>query len=59
VEVEAGFAPDVYATLKAKGYQPLSRVGDIMFGGVHAIAVTRGTLIGVADPRRDGAAIGY
>lgn len=57
VEVEAGFAPEVYAALKAKGYMPLSRVGDIMFGGVHAVAVTKGTIVGVADPRRDGAAI--
>ncbi|MBI2407913.1 MAG: gamma-glutamyltransferase [Gemmatimonadetes bacterium] len=57
IEVEAGFAPDVYAALRAKGYLPLSRVGDIMFGGVHAIAVTKGTIIGVADPRRDGAAM--
>ncbi|MHB8838257.1 MAG: gamma-glutamyltransferase family protein [Gemmatimonadaceae bacterium] len=59
VEVEAGFAPEVYAALRAKGYSPLSRVGDIMFGGVHAIAVVKGKLIGVADPRRDGAAMGY
>ena len=59
VEVEAGFAPEVYAALRAKGYYPLSRVGDIMFGGVHAIAVVKGRLIGVADPRRDGAAVGY
>ena len=59
VEVEPGFAPEVYAALRAKGYYPLSRVGDIMFGGVHAIAVVKGKLIGVADPRRDGAAVGY
>lgn len=59
VEVEAGFAPEVYAALRAKGYLPLSRVGDIMFGGVHAVAVVKGKLIGVADPRRDGAAVGY
>ncbi|MEK7239990.1 MAG: gamma-glutamyltransferase [Gemmatimonadota bacterium] len=59
VEVEPGFAPEVYAALRAKGYYPLSRVGDIMFGGVHAIAVVKGRLIGVADPRRDGAAVGY
>jgi len=57
VEVEAGFAPEVYAALRAKGYAPLSRVGDIMFGGVHAIAVVKGKVIGVADPRRDGAAV--
>jgi gamma-glutamyltranspeptidase/glutathione hydrolase len=59
IEVEAGFAPEVYAALRAKGYSPLSRVGDIMFGGVHAIAVVKGKLVGVADPRRDGAAMGY
>ncbi|MBA4072929.1 MAG: hypothetical protein C0497_13980 [Gemmatimonas sp.] len=59
VEVEAGFAPSVYEALRAKGYYPLSRVGDIMFGGVHAVAVVKGKLVGVADPRRDGAAVGY
>jgi gamma-glutamyltranspeptidase/glutathione hydrolase len=59
VEVEPGFAPEVDAALRARGYYPLSRVRDIMFGGVHAIAVVRGELIGVADPRRDGAAVGY
>ncbi|MCX5760236.1 MAG: gamma-glutamyltransferase, partial [Gemmatimonadetes bacterium] len=59
VEVESGFAPEVYAALRAKGYTPMSRVGDLMFGGVHAIAVVKGKLIGVADPRRDGAAVGY
>lgn len=59
IEVEAGFAPEVYAALRAKGYYPLSRVGDIMFGGVHMISVTKGTIIGVADPRRDGAAVAY
>lgn len=60
VEVEAGFAPEVYATLRRRGYVPVSRVGDIMFGGVHAIMLSdRGTLVGVADPRRDGAAMGW
>ncbi|MHB1312673.1 MAG: gamma-glutamyltransferase, partial [Gemmatimonadaceae bacterium] len=59
IEVEPGFAPEVYAALRARGYTPLSRVGDLMFGGVHAIAVVHGKLIGVADPRRDGAAVGY
>jgi gamma-glutamyltranspeptidase/glutathione hydrolase len=60
VEVEPGFAPEVYAALRRRGYVPISRVGDIMFGGVHAILVShRGTLVGVADPRRDGAAMGW
>lgn len=60
VEVEPGFAPEVYAALRAQGYEPLSRVGDIMFGGVHAVVISPGNrLIGVADPRRDGAAMGW
>jgi len=59
VEVEPGFAPDVYQALVARGYRPLSRVADISFGGVHAVFVrTDGTRIGVADPRRDGVAGG-
>lgn len=60
VEVEPGFAPAVYAALRDRGFLPVSRVGDIMFGGVHAVFATdRGTLVGVADPRRDGAAMGW
>ena len=59
VEVEPGFATSVYQGLVAHGYRPQSRVADITFGGVHAIFVRKnGTRIGVADPRRDGAAGG-
>lgn len=59
VEVEAGFAPSVYAALVARGYRPVSRVADITFGGVHAVYVGKnGRRIGVADTRRDGAAVG-
>lgn len=60
VEVEPGFAPGVYAALRQHGYLPQSRVGDIQFGGVHAVLLMpNGTLVGVADPRRDGAAAGW
>lgn len=60
VEVEPGMAPGVYAALRQAGYLPLSRVADITFGGVHAVAVLPGRrLVGVADPRRDGAAGGW
>jgi gamma-glutamyltranspeptidase/glutathione hydrolase len=60
VEVEPGFAPSVYAALVQRGYRPVSRVADIAFGGVHAVYVRRdGTRIGVADPRRDGVAVGH
>lgn len=59
VEVEAGFSTTVYQALVARGYRPLSRVADITFGGVHAVYVRKdGRRIGVADPRRDGAAGG-
>ena len=60
VEVEPGFAPEVYAALREHGYLPQSRVADMMFGGVHAVMVLpNGMLVGVADPRRDGVAAGW
>lgn len=59
VEVEPGFSTSVYAALVARGYRPLSRVADISFGGVHGVFVRRdGLRIGIADPRRDGVAVG-
>lgn len=59
VEVEPGFPTSVYAALVARGYRPVSRVADISFGGVHAVFVAQnGVRIGVADPRRDGVAVG-
>lgn len=59
VEVEPGFTPAVYSALVARGFNPLSRVGDILFGGVHAVYVTSdGRRIGAADHRRDGFAAG-
>ena len=58
VEVEPGFPSSVYGALVARGFRPLSRVGDIMFGGVHAVYVAPdGRRIGAADPRRDGFAV--
>ncbi len=55
VEVEPGFSPAVYGALVQRGFRPLSRVGDILFGGVHAVYVTPdGRRIGAADIRRDG-----
>lgn len=58
VEVEPGFGPAVYSALVGEGFAPFSRVGDILFGGVHAVFVTRdGRRIGAADHRRDGFAV--
>jgi gamma-glutamyltranspeptidase/glutathione hydrolase len=59
VEVEPGFTTSVYAALVARGYRPVSRVADITFGGVHGVFVRKdGMRIGIADPRRDGVALG-
>ncbi|HET8771313.1 MAG TPA: gamma-glutamyltransferase, partial [Gemmatimonadaceae bacterium] len=58
VEVEPGFTSDVYAALVRAGYLPTSRVSDLAFGAVHGVHVRRdGRRIGIADPRRDGAAV--
>jgi len=60
VEVEPGFAPAVYQALRERGFLTVNRVADITFGGVHAVLMTRGgRMVGVADPRRDGAAMGW
>lgn len=59
VEVEPGFTSTVYQALVARGYKPVSRVADITFGGVHGVYVApNGQRIGIADPRRDGVAVG-
>lgn len=57
VEVEPGFASDVYAALVRQGYKPGSRIADLSFGAVHGVYVRPdGKRIGIADPRRDGSA---
>ncbi|WP_291160707.1 gamma-glutamyltransferase family protein [Gemmatimonas sp. UBA7669] len=59
VEVEPGFTSAVYQALVARGYKTVSRVADITFGGVHGVYVApNGRRIGIADPRRDGVAVG-
>jgi gamma-glutamyltranspeptidase/glutathione hydrolase len=60
LEVEQGFALEAYGALRAHGYLPTNRVANLQFAGVHAVWVAPdGRLVGVADPRRDGAAAGY
>jgi gamma-glutamyltranspeptidase / glutathione hydrolase len=57
LEMEPGFVPDVYSAARRDGLNVVSRVADLMFGGVHLVYVTPdGRRIGAADPRRDGAA---
>jgi len=60
VEMEPGWSPAVYAAMRAAGFTIRNRIGDLQFGGVHAIQVRKdGVLVGAADPRRDGMAAGY
>ena len=54
-----GFAPEVIAHLKAKGYKPREE-HFVIIGKVDAILVQPdGTLEGGADPRGDDTAVGY
>ena len=60
LEIEPGWSPAVYAALRAAGFSLRNRIADMQFGGVHAIQVRKdGVLVGAADPRRDGVAVGY
>jgi gamma-glutamyltranspeptidase / glutathione hydrolase len=57
-EIESDRAnTDLNNTLKALGHEPTFKV---MTSGLHAIQINEdGTLIGAADPRREGVALGY
>jgi gamma-glutamyltranspeptidase/glutathione hydrolase len=61
ISFEPGFPLETLVTLHDRGFVLLPRTAaDYYFGGVHAILVRAdGTLVGAADPRRDGAAVGY
>jgi len=60
LEIEQGFTLDAYAALRAHGYLPSNRVANLQFAGIHAAVVRDdGTIVGAADPRRDGAAVGW
>ncbi|HJQ26938.1 MAG TPA: gamma-glutamyltransferase family protein [Blastocatellia bacterium] len=59
------FEGDIPAEVRARARQELDdplderRSQDLFFGGIHAIEVADdGTIIGVADPRREGVALG-
>ncbi len=57
IGMEPGFSPDTLALLRARGHQ--IDIRDY-FGDAHSIAVSSdGWLLGAADPRRGGKAVGY
>jgi gamma-glutamyltranspeptidase / glutathione hydrolase len=60
--VEPRFPPETTAALAALGYKISPRAEyDLFFGGAQGIIITPGTgrRVGGADPRRDGAVLGY
>jgi gamma-glutamyltranspeptidase/glutathione hydrolase len=61
VRLEIGFAAEALADLSGRGYELTVRPAyDMYFGGVHVVVVRDdGTMIGAADPRREGVAVGY
>ncbi len=61
VDIEQGFPGEAMAELRRRGYDLQIRPPiDQGFGGVHVVLVRQdGRLVGAADPRRDGAAIGH
>lgn len=61
VQVEGGVSDAAIDALRARGYAiRRHEAHDLFFGGVSAVHVRPdGVLVGVADPRRDGAARGF
>ncbi|GLC25784.1 gamma-glutamyltransferase family protein [Roseisolibacter agri] len=60
LEIEQGFALPVYGALRSHGYVATNRVANLQFAGVHLFWVRPdGVIVGAADPRRDGVAVGY
>ena len=59
LEIEQGFALPVYAALRSHGYVATNRIANLQFAGVHLFWVRPdGMVVGAADPRRDGVAVG-
>lgn len=60
--VESRIPDSTLTVLRSKGWN-IQKLGSVnsYFGGVHAVQIqpVTGTLIGAADPRRDGAPAGY
>jgi gamma-glutamyltranspeptidase / glutathione hydrolase len=61
LNIEGGFTPEVLRHMNLRGFEVSPRDPlDMYFGGVNMILRTpQGTLIGVADPRRDGLPAGH
>ncbi|MGE3841342.1 MAG: gamma-glutamyltransferase [Vicinamibacterales bacterium] len=61
LHLEGRWPEDTIARLRALGYEvEIHNDYDLFFGGAQGIARTaRGVLLGGADPRRDGAVVGY
>ncbi len=59
-QIEGGFPELTYERLERIGHNLTIRDElDLYFGGIHAIEFTEDGLLGVADPRRGGSAVGH
>lgn len=61
IQMEGGYPAPVIEALKAKGHEVKADYGtlDEFFGGINAIVVEGGQMIGVGSFRRDGGAAGF
>ncbi|MDR1622584.1 MAG: gamma-glutamyltransferase [Synergistaceae bacterium] len=57
--IEAGIDDGTLNALKARGHDLDPRPKDLYFGGAQGIMLKDGKIIGGADSRRNGAAVGY
>jgi gamma-glutamyltranspeptidase/glutathione hydrolase len=57
--IEAGVDPTTLETLKLRGHDVDARAKDLYFGGAQGIMLKGGKIIGGADSRRNGVAVGY
>jgi len=57
--IEAGIADATLEALKQRGHDVEPRPKQLFFGGAQGIMLKDGTLVGGADSRRNGVAVGY
>jgi gamma-glutamyltranspeptidase / glutathione hydrolase len=60
VNIEPGFAPEVYEALRARGHEiTVAAARTVAHGGAQAIYKLDDGYFGASDSRRDGQAVGF